>query len=93
MSIQIESLLPPENAEILFRPKYVNPSCPEIGIFRAKYVNIMADDTLSPCVARTSAATVLNMQDKGSLSTATKDFIYLRHLNVEKWWNMQNFHK
>ena len=58
------------------RPKWVNPSGAEAGIFRKIYVNTMAADVLAPGVARSSAAMVLIIQDKQSVSSLTKDFSY-----------------
>ena len=42
-------------------------------------------DALAPCVARPSAALLLTMSDKGSLSSLRMDFRYRYQLFVEKW--------
>ena len=44
----------------------------------------MAVDVLAPCVARPSAAVVLNMGDKHVLVFYKEGFLYLHHHIVEK---------
>ena len=43
---------------------WVNPSGDETGIFGKNYLNTMTADDLAPCIARSSAAMVLIMEDE-----------------------------
>ena len=47
---------------------YNNPSGADAGIFQENPVNTMAADALAPHVTRSSAAMVLNMEEKTNLS-------------------------
>ena len=60
----------------------------EIGIYWSNCVNTMAADDLAPCVARTSAAMVLNELHQWILVYYNNCFIHHCHLSVEndiKW--------
>ena len=56
------------------RPQWVNTSGAETGIFQDHEVNTMAADALAPWVARTSATTVLTVQDKWLLALHEEGF-------------------
>ena len=44
-----------------------NHAGPDAGMFRERLVNIMAVDTMAPCVIRPSASMVLTMQIKQAI--------------------------
>ena len=49
--------------------------------------NIMVADAVDPCVARTSAPMILNMQNRWFL-VLWKDFNYMCHVNVDEWYSV-----
>ena len=49
---------------ITYRAKDFNPCGAGTGMFWDNYINTMAVDALAPCVARSSAAMGLTMQDR-----------------------------
>ena len=51
----------------------------------------MAADDLAPCVARSSAAMVLTVYDKESVSSLNKDFNHFHHLSFKEWYKMQTY--
>ena len=54
----------------------INPSVDEIPKFSKDNINIMAADAVAPCVARTSADTVLMMQDNSPRPTDGYMYLY-----------------
>ena len=53
-------------------------------MFCDKYVSTMAADALAPCIVRSSATRILNLQDKQIIVIHDEEFP-LQHLTVEKW--------
>ena len=53
---------------------YPNPSGAETVTFQANWVNIKAANNLAPCVARSLAAMILNMQNEWLLVFLEEEF-------------------
>ena len=72
----------------------LNRCCAETGIFLANKVNTMIANTLGPCVTRTSAIVVLNMNKKWILVLLLIDILsgakrcpckYMKKRNIDKY--------
>ena len=72
-------------AAILFRPQYVDPSAAETRIFQDNLVITMTADGPAPCVAGSSAAMLLTMQDKEVLVFHEEGF---QLFSPSKYWEL-----